>query len=258
MRFFSVLFFLGGYSVAEIISEKANYIHGDLAMQGYIAYDGDSPGKRPVVLVVHEWWGQNEYARKRARMLAKLGYLAMALDMYGEGKIANHPASARQFTEEVMADLSVAEGRFLSAVDRINTHPLADGERIAAIGYCFGGALVLQMARTGLHLKGVVSFHGGLSTRLPVRPGTIKSSILVCHGQADSFISTDQIESFKTEMKEAGANLKFISYKGAKHGFTNPAADVNGRRFDLPLAYHPRADKKSWKEMKKFLARVFK
>jgi len=239
-------------------AESIDYTAEGVTLKGYLAYDPKIEGKRPGVLVVHEWWGHNEHARKRARMLAELGYTALAVDMYGEGRQASHPDDAGKFATEIMQHIGTGEARFLAALDLLKQHPTTDPDRIAAIGYCFGGAVVLHMARIGTDLDGVVSFHGNLSSLHRPAPGSVKAKVLVCHGADDSLIPPEQVESFKGEMEEAGVDYRFISYPGARHSFTNPDADRYAVEFGLPLAYNPEADARSWKDMQEFLAGIFK
>lgn len=249
-----------GVTAAEskIQGKTVEYSAQGVVMKGYLTYDDNIPGKRPGVLVVHEWWGLNDYARKRARMLAELGYTALAVDMYGGGKRAIHPGDATKFSSEVMKNFDVAKARFMAAMDFLEQQPTVDPTRIAAIGYCFGGGVVLNMARQGVALKGAASFHGSLASVKPAQPGSIKAKILVLHGANDKFTTPDQIKAFNQEMKKAGADFQFISYPGAMHSFTNPKADALGKKFGLPLAYNAAADKKSWDELKEFLKTVFK
>jgi dienelactone hydrolase len=242
----------------NVKGKTVDYSVNGVVMKGYLAYDKNIKGKRPGVLVVHEWWGLNDYARKRARMLAKLGYAALAVDMYGDGKQALHPDDAGKFSSELMKNFDVAKSRFIAAMDFLKQQPVVDPGQIAAIGYCFGGGLVLNMARQGVDLKGVASFHGGLTAVKPAQPGSVKAKILVLHGADDKFTTPEQIEAFKQEMKTAGADYKFISYPGAMHSFTNPDADAYGKKFNLPLAYNAAADKRSWNELKGFLKKIFK
>lgn len=244
-------------SCKEIKGEPVEYTSGNVVLNGYLAYDPSVKGKRPGVLVVHEWWGHNEYARKRAEMLARLGYTALAVDMYGEGKQAGHPDEAGKFAKEISGNLDMKIARFMAATSYLKKHESVDPARIAAIGYCFGGSVVLDMARAGMDLKGVVSFHGGLTTNNPARTGAVNAKILVCHGEKDSFITTEQIAAFKQEMSEAKADLKFITYKYAKHSFTNPEADSYAKKFNIPVGYNAAADKKSWEDMSQFLKSVF-
>lgn len=242
----------------DVEGKEVSYRAGDVVMKGYIAYDKDIKGRSPGVLVVHEWWGHNEYARRRARMLAEMGYAALAVDMYGEGKQATHPDDAGKFSSELMKNFDVAKARFMAAMDFLKKQPTVDPDRIAAIGYCFGGGVVLNMAREGVDLKGVASFHGGLAAVKPVQPGVVKAKVLVLHGADDKFVTPEQIEAFKKEMKDAGVDFQFISYPGAIHSFTNPDADEYAKKFNLPLGYNAEADKKSWEELKRFLETVFK
>jgi dienelactone hydrolase len=241
----------------DIERKEVMYSAEGVVMKGYLAYDKNVRGRRPGVLVVHEWWGLNAYARKRARMLAELGYTALAVDMYGGGKQALHPEDAGKFSSELMKNFETAKTRFMAAMDFLAKQPTVDPERIAAIGYCFGGGVVLNMARMGVDLKGVASFHGNLTAVKPAQPGAIKAKILVLHGADDKFVTPEQVEAFKKEMKNAGADFRFISYAGAMHSFTNPDADEYAKKFNLPLGYNAEADKKSWAELKKFLKMIF-
>ena len=230
----------------------------DVVMEGYLVHNKRITGKHPGVLVVHEWWGLNDYARERARMLADLGYTALAVDMYGGDKVADHPDDAGKFSSELMKNFDVAKARFLAAMDVLKKDPSVDPSMIAAIGYCFGGGIVLNMARQSVDLKGVASFHGNLAAIKPARPGSIKAKILVLNGGADSFTTPQQIADFKKEMDAAGADYRFISYTGAMHSFTNPEADELARKFKMPIAYNADADKQSWEELQKFLKEIFK
>jgi dienelactone hydrolase len=252
------LIFAGQVSAnAKTHESPVEYSSQGVVLKGYLAYDEHLKGKRPGILVVHEWWGHNEYARKRARMLAGLGYTALAVDMYGDGKQAGHPDEAGKFSSELMKNFDVAQARFAAALEFLKQQPTVAADRIAAIGYCFGGGVVLNMARQGSELKGVVSFHGSLAAIKPAQTGKVKAKILVLHGADDKFISPEQIEAFKQEMKTMKADFQFISYPGAIHSFTNPDADTYAKKFNLPLGYNADADRKSWEEMKKFLKTIF-
>lgn len=241
----------------EVRGEPVTYTDGTTTMKGYLAYDDGMSDKRPGILVVHEWWGHNEYARKRARMLAELGYVALAVDMYGEGKQAQHPDDAGKFSGEIRKNMDLGRKRFSAAGKLLAGHRFTDPTRIGAIGYCFGGSVVLQMARDGMDLAGVASFHGGLTTDAPAKPGAVKAKILVATGAEDKFVPPDQVEAFEREMKAAGADFRVISHPGAVHSFTNPDADANGKKFNLPLAYNAEADKQSWEEMQRFFGNLF-
>lgn len=243
---------------SKIIGEEVTYSADSVNMKGYIAYDASKQGKRPGILVVHEWWGHNPYARHRADMLAELGYVALAVDMYGDGKVADHPKDAGRFAGEVMKRGPGAAARFMKAMEILKANPNVDGNNIAAIGYCFGGSTVLNMARQGLNLKGVASFHGGLGTGTPAKKGEVKAKVLVCNGGADKFVPQSDIDAFKKEMEDAGVTYTFKSYEGAIHGFTNPDADALGKKFDMAIAYNAAADSASWADMKTFFGEIFK
>lgn len=253
-----VLLFCSSLAQATVQGKEVIYTAGGITLKGYIAYDDAIKGKRPGVLVVHEWWGNDEYARKRARMLAELGYTALALDMYGDGKQAHHPDEAAKFSGELAKNLPLAKARFESAMKLLRQQKNVDAENIAALGYCFGGSVALQMARLGEDLKGVASFHGGLATETPAQPGKVRARIISFTGTEDPMIPAEQVAAFRQEMEKAGVNYKAVTFAGVKHSFTNPAADEYGRKFNLPLAYDAAADKASWDETKGFLADVFK
>jgi dienelactone hydrolase len=254
-----LLVFAGaGLAEPKIEGKTVEYSAQGLVMKGYLAHAESIKEKQPGVLVVHEWWGLNEYARQRARMLAELGYTALAVDMYGDGKQAMHPDEAGKFSSELMKNFDSAKARFMAAMDFLKQQPTVDPTRIAAIGYCFGGGVVLNLARQGVDLKGVASFHGALAAVKPAQPGVVKAKILVLNGADDKFIPSEQIEAFKQEMRSAGADFQFISYPGAVHSFTNPEATALGKKFNLPLAYNADADKKSWVELREFLNKNFK
>jgi len=238
-------------------TEQMEYTDGETRMVGYVAWDDAVEGPRPGVLVVHEWWGHNAYARMRAEMLAELGYTALAIDMYGEGRTASHPSDAGAFATEVRSNSEMARGRFKAAWEALAAHPMADGKRIAAIGYCFGGAVVLDAARAGFDLTAVVSFHGSLGTDTPAEKGVIKASVLVCNGADDPFVTAEQIGAFCAEMAATQVDFAFLNLPGAVHSFTSKEADANGEKFNLPLAYNADADARSWAAMKEFLARSF-
>lgn len=251
------LLLLMGQAQSEVVSKDVEYSADGVTFNGYLAWDDAMKGKRPGVLVVHEWWGHNEYARKRARMLASIGYVALALDMYGSGKQAHHPEDASKFSRAVMQNLDQAENRFMQAYRLLQTQPQVDPERIAAIGYCFGGGVVLAMARRGVDLDGVASFHGSVGAGAPAQPGKVKAQVLVLNGAADPFVKPEQLEAFEKDMKQAGVKYEIVNYPGAKHAFTNPDADKLGKEFNIPLAYDADADKKSWQKMQEFFKQIF-
>ncbi len=242
---------------AEVVTQELNYRHGDTVMHGMLAYDDSLEGPRPGILVVHEWWGQNDYPRERARMLAALGYTALAVDMYGEGKTAAHPDDAGKFAGAVGGNLPLARARFEAALAALREQPTVADDQIAAIGYCFGGGVVLNMARLGTEIDGVVSYHGSLATGQPAGPGDVRTRVLVFNGADDPLVTAEQIDAFKREMDAAGADYEFVNYPGALHGFTNPGADEKGREFGLPLAYDPEADRDSWERTQAFFDLIF-
>ena len=244
-------------SWSAVVEQEVSYRVGETLMRGFVAYDDRHSGKRPGILVVHEWWGHNEYARNRARQLARLGYTALAVDMYGEGKQAAHPQDAGKFSAALKENLPLAEARFKAALHLLRDQPTVESDLIAAIGYCFGGGIVLEMARRGYDLDAVVSFHGSLTTTAPPEKGAVRARILVANGADDPFVKPEHIKIFEAQMKAAGADYRIVNYPGAKHSFTNPAADTYGERFNMPLAYNAEADKASWAAMEQLFNEVF-
>ncbi len=241
----------------SIAGEEVTYTTESTSMKGYLAYDDSTKEKRPGILVVHEWWGHNDYTRERARMLAELGYTALAVDMYGDGKQANHPDDAGKFSGMVMQNIDEAKARFDSALKLLKSQASVDSTQIAAIGYCFGGSVVLTMANAGEDLDAVAAFHSGV--QLPIMPNEdLKARVLVCNGAADPFVSEESIVAYKTAMDKIGANYTYIAYEGAQHAFTSKEADSLGQKFSLPLAYQEKADKASWEELKSLLNETFK
>ncbi|MFZ2162036.1 MAG: dienelactone hydrolase family protein [Sideroxyarcus sp.] len=255
--FFIGLMFAAGIAQAAVQGKEVSYNANGTTLKGYIAYDDAVKGKRPGILVVHEWWGHNEYARKRARMLAEQGYTALAVDMYGDGKQAHHPDDAGKFASEVSKNAALAKSRFDAAYTLISKETTVDAGNIAAIGYCFGGSVVLNMARIGEPLKAVVSFHGSLKTATPAEAGKVKARMASFTGEADPMIPMEQVAAFRQEMDKADVSYIVVTYPGAKHAFTNPEADKFGQEFKLPLAYDAAADKASWSEGLAFLADAF-
>jgi dienelactone hydrolase len=237
---------------AELRSKTIPYQDGELSLEGYLAWDDAYAGRRPGILVVHEWWGLNEYARRRADMLARLGYLAFAVDMYGKGKTTQHPEEARAWATEVRKNVDAWRRRGQKGLEILRSQELVDPERVAAIGYCFGGSTVLQLAFVNAPLRGVVSFHGAL----PEHDGKtkIRPRILVCHGADDNFIPEDVIAKFRKGLDAVGADWQMVSYGGARHSFTNPDADKSGVE---GLRYHAKADQRSWKLLQSFLQEIF-
>jgi dienelactone hydrolase len=238
---------------AQVRTQEINYEAGGREFTGYFAWDDTSSGERPGVLVLHEWWGHNDYARERARMLAEIGYTALALDMYGSDRVAEHPEDARAFMQALMSDMDAAERRFDKAHDLLRAHPTVAPERTAAIGYCMGGGLALYMARAGKDLDAVVSFHGSLGSQAGVDPEGTEAALLVLTGGADPLVPQEDVQRFRETMETAGVTHQVHVYPDAKHAFTNPDADWLGEEFDLPLAYDAKADANSWQRMETFL-----
>lgn len=238
----------------KIETREFTYTQGKTTLKGFLAWDAAATTKRPGVLVVHEWWGHNEHARNQAKRLAEAGYVGMALDMYGDGKVTSHPDSAQAFMTEAVKNAPVMTERFLAALAQLKQDPHVDSTKVGAIGYCFGGAVVLGMARSGMPLAAVASFHGALGGLPPAQKGKVTAKILVQTGEADPMVPKDQVEKFRQEMTAAGAQFQIISYPGVKHSFTNPGADHVGMD---GLAYNAEADQKSWAELVKFFGAAF-
>ncbi len=240
----------------SLIADEVVYSADSVELKGYLVYEEHQMERRPGIIVVHEWWGHNQYARDRADRLAELGYTAFALDMYGDGVLAEHPDDAGKFAGMIMSNVDLGMARFDAAVEQLRSHPTVDPDRIAAIGYCFGGSVVLSMANTGRDLDAVAAFHSGV--QLPVMPGEdLKAKVLVCNGADDPFISPESVTTFKETMDAVGADYKYISYEGAVHSFTSPYADEVGEKFDMPLKYNREADEASWEELQALLDSVF-
>ena len=242
---------------AALQEKPIDYRSGETTLKGYLVWDDKIKGQRPGILVVHEFWGLNDYARKRARMLAELGYTALAVDMYGDGKVGAHPREAAEFMNAVLNHADIAKARFVAAKEVLEQQPTVDPKKIAAIGYCFGGGTVLMMARAGIDLKAVVSFHGMLNAGAPAQPDQVKARVLVENGADDKMTTPENIAAFKQEMDAAHVNYQFDNLAGAKHGFTNPEADELAKKYDLPIGYNAEADKKSWQAMQKLFKDVF-
>ncbi len=240
--------------MSDLHTETVTYNAGATTLRGFLAKPASAGEKHAGVLVVHEWWGLNDYMRERAHMLADLGYTALAIDMYGEGKVASDPASAGALMNTALADRAGLEAKFAAGLACLQSQPGVDPQRIAAIGYCFGGAVVLHAARIGVPLAAVVSFHGALGSFHTPAPGSVKAQILVCHGDADSLVPEADVDAFEHEMEQAKANYRVVRYPEALHGFTNRAADDNGTKYGIPLAYNPDADRHSWDDMRKLFA----
>lgn len=224
--------------------------------ESYVVYDENKTGTRPVILVIPEWWGLNDYIKSRTKQLAALGYLAMAVDIYGNGKTVDNPTDAGALTTPFYQDPQMSLRRLEIAIAKAKSLSQADTSQIAAIGYCFGGGVLLNSARLGLGVNGVVSFHGSL-TGTPAKKEFLKAKILVCHGAADPFVPEDQVIAFKKSMDSINAAYTFKAYPDAKHAFTNPQATEIGKKFNIPIAYNAAADSASWNDMKAFFGELF-
>jgi dienelactone hydrolase len=241
---------------AEVQTQEIEYTQGGTTLKGYLAYDSAIKGKRPGILVVHEWWGHNEHARDRARMLANIGYTALAVDMYGDGKTADHPKKAGEFMNAAFKDWETSQARFNKAKEVLQSHKTVDAERIGAIGFCFGGAVSLRMARGGADLDGVVAFHSSL----PLQPAVtnMKASVLVINGSQDGFLKPETVASFSSQMMAGNVDFTYMNLQGVKHSFTNKQADEFRKKFDIgALEYNKKADERSWAAMQNFFQRVF-
>jgi dienelactone hydrolase len=241
----------------RIKEDNVSYTGDGVTMNGYVAYDESKEGPRPAVLVIHEWWGINDHVRQKAKQLAELGYIAMAIDLYGNGKIADNPDSALHYAMPFYKDPQMTRERYRAAVSKLLSYTQADSTRMAAIGFCFGGSQALNMARLGENLDAVVSFHGGL-LGVPPDKNLLKAEVLVCHGAADSFVPQTEVDQFKKQMDSIGARYTFKAYEGAKHAFTNPDATATGQKFKIDIAYNAAADSASWNDMKSFFDRALK
>ena len=240
---------------AAIHIETVEYKQGDTTLEGFVAYDDAIQGKRPGVLVVHQWMGLTDYEKHRAEMLAQLGYVAFCADIYGKGVRPQNTAEAGAQAGKYKGDRQLLRARVNAGLDALRRQPQVDPNRIAAIGYCFGGTTVLELARSGADVAGVVSFHGGLDARDPADGKNIKCKVLVCHGADDPFSSPQDIAAFENEMRKGGVDWQFIQYGGAVHSFTQPMA---GNDNSKGAAYNEKADKRSWEAMKQFFAEIFK
>jgi dienelactone hydrolase len=240
--------------LAEVQTKAVEYMSGDVPLTGHLYWDDGIEGQRPGVLVIHEWWGLNDYAKARARMLAELGYVAFAADMYGNGQVTEDPAQAREWMQEVTTDLELWGLRAGLGLAQLKASELVDPAKTAAIGYCFGGGTVMHMAYADADVLGVVSFHGSLPAAPEETKGQIGPRILVLHGQSDSFIDPAVVANFQNKLEEAEANWEMVIYGGARHGFTNP--DVGDYGIEN-LQYDAQADARSWARMQAFFDELF-
>lgn len=243
------------YSIKE---ENITYKVDSMTVKGFVAYDEKVHGTRPAILVVHEWWGLNDYTKMRVRKLAESGYIAMAVDLFGNGKNATNPKEAMELTAPFYKNPQLAKNRLDAALAKIIEYPQTDKDKVAVIGYCFGGAMVLNYAKLGGNVKGVVSFHGGLSGGVPANKDLLKAKILICHGASDKFVSQKDVDAFRHQLDSTGADYTFKAYPNATHAFTNPDATRIGMEFNMPIEYNFDADKDSWNDMQIFFGILFK
>ena len=239
-----VTFFTATSLSAALKTETITYQHNGTTCKGYLAYDDSIAEKRPGILVVHEWWGLNDYAKKRCDRLAEMGYVAFAADMYGNGKVTEHPDDAKKMMAEVRKNVDAWQGRAKAALEVLKKNEHVNPNKVAAIGYCFGGATVLQLAYSGADVLAVVSFHGALPAATPEQAKAIEAKILICHGAEDTFIAEDDIKTFRSVLNQAGADYQMIYYGGATHSFTVPNVEKR-----IPgLKYNAAADHRSWRD----------
>ena len=244
-------------STAAMKEETITFTADSANLHAFVVYNDSVKGKRPAILVLPEWWGLNDYPKMRARELAKLGYVAMAVDVYGDGKVADNPDSAKAYATPFYMHPEKAKARIDAAIARIRSYDNVDSSKIGAIGYCFGGGILINTARLGDDLKGLVSFHGSL-LGTPARKGLLTTKLLVLHGNADKFVSPQDVAAFKKQMDSIGATYTFVGYDSATHAFTNPASTETGKKFNMPIAYNAKADSASWDAMKNFFTELFK
>jgi len=239
---------------ANLITQPVAYTDNGVQLEGYLAYDDAVAGKRPGILVVHEWWGLNDYVRGRAEQLARMGYVAFALDMYGKGRATAHPDQAGAWMKEVNSNMDLWLGRALAGLNILKQQPKVDTARLAAIGYCFGGATVQVLAYGGADLKGVVSFHGSLIPPTAAQAGQTRAKMLICHGAQDPMNKTDALANYVQALNATSIDWQLIVYGNTRHGFTNPDADKFGM---AALAYNPDSDRRSWQAMNYFFDEIF-
>jgi dienelactone hydrolase len=247
---------LGAAAHAAIKEEPVTYKAGDTTLKGYIVYDDAKKGRRPGMIVVHEWWGITKHTRAEARRFAQRGYTAFVADMYGDAKSADNPKDASGLMKSLMGDPAAVPARFNAAREQLAKHPSVNAKKIGASGYCMGGTVVLNMARAD-NVAAVAAFHPSLGGYKPAAE-PVRAKVLVLNGADDPFNKPEAIDVFKKDMDAAKADYKFVNYPGAVHAFTNPAATENGKKFNMPIAYNAKADKESKAEANKFFAAAFK
>ena len=255
IKYLSLILVAGALSApAKIVTQTVAYQQGGVTLEGYLAYDDARAGKQPGVLVVHQWMGLTDYEQNRAVMLAQLGYVAFCADIYGKGVRPQSIKDAGTEATKYKTDRTLLRQRVQAGLEQLKGNPRVDSARVAAIGYCFGGTAVIELARSGAALNGVVSFHGGLDSPTPTDGKNIQCKVLACHGGDDPFVPAKDLAAFEDEMRAANVDWRLIKYGGAVHSFTQPMADGS-----LPGAkYNERADRRSWLDMKNFFAEIFR
>ena len=250
----SLSLFLSAQAGAEIITQTIEYRQGDTVLEGYLAYNTSGPAHKPSVLIVHDWMGLGSYAKNRADQLARLGYVAFAADIYGKGVRPDNPKDAATTAAIYKNNRVLLRERIKAALDELRRQQMVDTGKIAAIGYCFGGTTVLELARSGADVRGVVSFHGGLDTPSPQDAKNIRSKVLVLHGADDPYVPAEQIKAFEDEMRGGNVDWQLVKYSKAVHSFTNPDAGIDNSK---GAAFNAEADYRSWEAMKSFFKEIF-
>jgi dienelactone hydrolase len=242
---------------AAVKEQAVTYKDGDTTMKGFLVYDDAAKGKRPGIILVHEWWGITKHMHNEARRFAQKGYTVFIADMFGDGKTADNPKDAGMLAGSVMKNPPAMQSRFNAARAQLAKHASVDAKKIGAAGYCFGGTVAINMARAGADLAAIAAFHAGLSTNTPA-PKSVKTKVLVLNGADDPLIKPEQIEAFKKDMDAAKADYRYINYPGALHAYTNPEATEVGKKFNMPVAYNAKVDKEAKAEADKFFAAALK
>jgi dienelactone hydrolase len=249
----STLFAFAAPAHGAVHTESVAYVSGGVTLMGFLAYDDSLAGPRPGVLVAPEWWGLNDYAKMRAKKLAELGYVALAIDMYGDGKTASDADEAGKLSGALRTQPAALRDRANAGLKALTSNPRVDPAHVAAIGYCFGGTVVLELVYSGAPLAGAVTFHAGLTTPKPDDVPNTRTKLLICHGADDTFETPEQIAAFQDAMRKGGFDWQMIYFGGAVHSFTNPDSNKYGMQ---GVGYNANADRRSWEYMKLFFAEV--